>query len=421
MSNNNQQNFYQGQNVLAEDLNNLQAYSDKNRNILVSDLLGSGILNGFEVTHKTDLTFSVSPGVAFDGNGNRLILEESTDVVLTKPVYIDGKSEPIKIRIKHSYIGSEPKKDSQDIETLTILTPSVEFITDETIKENLFQIATITLNENTDPLITRGEIFIALPDLTTTVSKNKVEIDSKVDDNTLAIATTNTEINKKVTDLTNTVATTNTAVAKNTSSVASNKSAIKVLEQKITYPINSTYTQYPNDTTGLFEETETPLTLFGGVWEIYKTVLIDDTPEYTYIDAFADFSEMREGVSARIYKYPSGKAVVFLTGEGIQVFYTVLLPNLSIFVNKENTFEIRDQFFVDYGEYQTGGSNLSVGLVPRNETRATMISNTSKGILIDQDGWSRNERLEFFYRDPSASYTPTTAEEKNYVKIWKRI
>ena len=243
MSNNNQKNFYQGQNVLAKDLNDLQAYSDKNRNILVSDLLGSGILNGFEVTHKTDLTFSVSPGVAFDKNGNRLILEESTDVVLAKPVYIDGKSKPIKIRIKHSYIGSEPKKDSQDIETLTILTPSVKFITDETPEENLFQIATITLNEHADPLITRGEIFIALPDLTNTVSKNKVEIDKKVDDNTSAITTTNTavatnksaitttntEINKKVTDLTNTVATTNTTVAKNTSGVASNKTSINKL------------------------------------------------------------------------------------------------------------------------------------------------------------------------------------------------
>ena len=201
MSNNNQQNFYQGQNVLAEDLNNLQAYSDKNRNILISDLLGYGILNGFVVTHKKDLTFSVSPGVAFDGNGNRLILEESTDVVLTKPVYIDGKSEPIKIRIKHSYIGSEPKKDSQDIETLTILTPSVDFIIGETLEENLFQIATITLNEHADPLITRGENFIALPDLTTTVSKNKVEIDKKVDDNTSAIVTTNTAVEKNKTEL----------------------------------------------------------------------------------------------------------------------------------------------------------------------------------------------------------------------------
>ena len=201
MSNNNQKNFYQGQNVLAKDLNDLQAYSDKNRNILVSDLLGSGILNGFEVTHKTDLAFSVSPGVAFDGNGNRLILEESTDVDLTKHVSTNGKSEPIKIRIKHSYIGSEPKKDSQDIETLTILTPSVEFITDETIKENLFQIATITLNEHADPLITRGEIFIALPDLTNTVATNKTEIDSKVDDNTSAIATTNTAVEKNKTEL----------------------------------------------------------------------------------------------------------------------------------------------------------------------------------------------------------------------------
>ena len=35
----------------------------------------------------------------------------------------------------------------------------------------------------------------------------------------------------------------------------------------IAYPINFQYTQYPNDITGLFDETETPKALFGGDWE----------------------------------------------------------------------------------------------------------------------------------------------------------
>ena len=33
------------------------------------------------------------------------------------------------------------------------------------------------------------------------------------------------------------------------------------------HPINSTYTQYPDETTGSFDETETPRSLFGGDWE----------------------------------------------------------------------------------------------------------------------------------------------------------
>ncbi|MDK2819198.1 MAG: hypothetical protein KFW21_07115 [Spirochaetota bacterium] len=33
------------------------------------------------------------------------------------------------------------------------------------------------------------------------------------------------------------------------------------------HPINSTYTQYPDETTGLFDDTETPRSLFGGDWE----------------------------------------------------------------------------------------------------------------------------------------------------------
>ena len=323
MSNNNQKNFYQGQNVLAEDLNNLQAYSDKNRNILVSDLLGYGILNGFVVTHKTDLAFSVSPGVAFDGNGNRLILEESTDVDLTKHVSTNGKSEPIKIRIKHSYIGSEPKKDSQDIETLTILTPSVKFITDETPEENLFQIATITLNEHADPLITRGEIFIALPDLTTTVSKNKVEIDKKVDDNKKAIENTNTDVSKNTSGVANlssmlsksysdsvllqsdevqltlskldfdifardsiSLYTSGSSTSMSRGIVLSTDRDINLntyngghvkINGKSIHPIGMTYVQESNKRTGNFNPLETPASLFGGAWDMigievrYKT------------------------------------------------------------------------------------------------------------------------------------------------------
>ena len=182
MSNNIRQNFYQGQNVLAKNLNNLQDYSDKNRNILISELLGTGILKGLEVTHKKDLTFSVREGVAFDKNGNRLILEKPTDITLNPSTNVTA--ELILIGIKHSYLESEPVKDSVNKETPTILTPSVELVVGKTLASDVFQLASIALNEGTDPLIVMSGIFIPLPAITTTVSNNKTEIDNKV--NTLS-------------------------------------------------------------------------------------------------------------------------------------------------------------------------------------------------------------------------------------------
>ena len=205
MSNNIRQNFYQGQNILAKDLNALQDYSDTNKNLLVSELLGSGILHGFEITKKEGFTISISPGVAFDKNGTRLILEELTDITLTPPTtaVTDKRLKPILLGIKLSYNGSEPIKDSVDNETPTRFTPSVEIITGENLDEEVFQLASITLDEST------------ITDITTI--KNKFAYHQHIKD--------------------------------------------------LIYPINFQYTQYPNDTTGLFDETETPKALFGGDWE----------------------------------------------------------------------------------------------------------------------------------------------------------
>lgn len=192
------QNFYQGQNILAKDLNALQDYSDTNKNLLVSELLGSGILHGFEITKKEGFTISISPGVAFDKNGTRLILEELTDITLTPPTATDEESKPILLGIKLSYRGSEPIKDSVDKETPTRFTPSVEIITGENLDEEVFQLASITLDESAITAIT--------------TIKNK-------------------------------------------------------FSYPLLYPIGYQYTQYPNDTTGRFDETESPTSLFGGDWE----------------------------------------------------------------------------------------------------------------------------------------------------------
>ena len=201
------QNFYQGQNILAKDLNALQDYSDTNKNLLVSELLGSGILHGFEITKKEGFTISISPGVAFDKNGTRLNLEESTDITLTplSPT-TDKRLRPILLGIKLSYIASEPIKDSVDNETPTILTPSVEIVTGENLDEGVFQLAVITLGKS------------AIIDITRPTN--------------MMLGFTYPQ---RIKDL--------------------------------LYPIGYQYTQYPNDTTGLFREEDSPCSLFGGDWE----------------------------------------------------------------------------------------------------------------------------------------------------------
>ena len=235
------QNFYQGQNVLANNLNTLQDYSDTNSNLLVSELLGSGIVDGFEITHKGGFTVSITKGVAFDKNGNRLILEKDTDVPLTTPTTtgIDKRMRPILLGVKYFYIESELVKDSQDRNTPTILTPSVEFVMGETLDENVFLLAVITLGE-----------------------KAIIDIDNKA---------------KKIMTLEQQVSKTNafTTTTNHGDTIANidadifniNKKSFTDTIRDMVYPIGYQYTQYPNDTTGVFDETETPLALFGGDWE----------------------------------------------------------------------------------------------------------------------------------------------------------
>ena len=267
------QNFYQGQNILAKDLNALQDYSDTNKNLLVSELLGSGILHGFEITKKEGFTISISPGVAFDKNGTRLILEELTDITLTPPTtaVTDKRLKPILLGIKLSYNGSEPIKDSLDNETPTRFTPSVEIITGENLDEEVFQLASITLDESAITAIT--------------TIKNKFAYHQHIKD--------------------------------------------------LIYPINYQYTQYPDKATGLFREENSPLALFGGDWELVETSIKNNVatehPDKTlgimklFPDRTAIFTSNIEGLkNSTIITYPvpfiSKLSSSFATVDGISIY-----------------------------------------------------------------------------------------------------
>ena len=240
------QNFYQGQNVLANNLNTLQDYSDTNSNLLVSELLGSGIVDGFEITHKGGFTVSITKGVAFDKNGNRLILEKDTDVPLTTPISTNEESKLISLGIKLSYIESEPVKDSVDKETPTILTPSVEFITGDTLDEDILLLAVITLGEKA--IIDIDNKAKKIMTLEQQVSKTNAFTTTTDDSDTIA------SVDSDIFDI-------------NTDIFNINKKSFADTIRDMVYPINSTYIQFPNESNGQFENSKTPNVLFGGVWE----------------------------------------------------------------------------------------------------------------------------------------------------------
>ena len=326
------QNFYQGQNILAKDLNALQDYSDTNKNLLVSELLGSGILHGFEITKKEGFTISISPGVAFDKNGTRLILEELTDITLTPPTATPEESKSILLGIKLSYNGSEPIKDSLDNETPTRFTPSVEIITGENLDEEVFPLASITLDEN------------AITDITTI--KNKFAYHQHIKD--------------------------------------------------LIYPINYQYTQYPDKTTGLFREEDSPKNNIGGDWELVETKIYNNVP----IVEPNEFGVMS--------LYPDRTATFVSKVEGFVNNTIVTFPAPFI---KEPTISI-----------QGVGASVPLKIYAQYivNTQLAVNSMSATGYITESEGVPKTRQQAIgHWKDPADPIS--SDEEKWYVKIWQRI
>ena len=239
MSNNNiRQNFYQGQKIVAKNLNSLQDYSDKNNNLIVSDLLGYGILHGFEIQQTDNFLITIDPGVAFDTNGVRLILENSTPIDLM-PLKSNIETQTILLGIKGSYILSNPVNDSLGNEIYTSFAPSVEFITGETLDKDTFILASIILTSSS--IIEIKTTAVKFQNLQKQIEKTHSFSTEKSSKSTIA------NIDADIFNI--------------------NKKSFADTIRDMAYPIKSTYTQYPDETTGSFDETETPRSLFGGDWE----------------------------------------------------------------------------------------------------------------------------------------------------------
>ncbi len=240
------QNFYQGQSVSATNLNLLQDYSDNARGQIMSDILGYGIVSGFEVTKsETDKsTLLISSGLAYTEHGVRLQSPE-----------IQGTTQALKIKIPESelptgeaiitkflvisldYIKSGDITDNSQNLVQTKWTPTVKatlYLDKDSITMNDLPIAEIILDKSGINTINQnGQTLFDFHDLTTTVTGNKEAIDKTVKENKEAIEKAVEVVDKKVDDNTSAIENTNTDVSKNTSGVASNKASITNLTSTV--------------------------------------------------------------------------------------------------------------------------------------------------------------------------------------------
>ncbi|MGL4393999.1 MAG: hypothetical protein ACRCS8_02095 [Brevinema sp.] len=208
-----QQQFYKGQSVSPEHLNQMQEYTDHTQCQTINSVFGKGVLYGFEVSHTADQII-ISKGMGFDDRGRKLLLHEDKIIPLNE-INI-SKHSLLKLGVQFCVIESDPIQDVTGTIINTKLTPSVEFVLGEELDAEILFLADIE--------ITATEIL---------------------------------SVKQKINFLPNYL-----------------NFAEKIIN--IAYPIQSIYTQYPKFITNSegeeiylgFVQGETPAMLFGGVWEL---------------------------------------------------------------------------------------------------------------------------------------------------------
>ena len=174
------------------------------------------------------------------------------------------------------------------------------------------------------------------------------------------------------------------------------------------YPIKSTYTQYPNKTTGTFDETETPQALFGGDWELVDTKLFNNVPERVQ-----GTDVNKDGYAL---KYPNRQYTEHLIYDTDYVY-----ANSG---TSKTITSILGMPFKDVCPYvmQTSGGNgdtsnpgVLAKYTPYYGSKIRLTNPTDSEAVVDKVfAVSKG-----YWKDPTDPISEE--EEKNYVKIWKRI
>lgn len=246
------QNFYSGQKVTPDHLNTLQDYTEQYNADLISGVIGYGIVHGFEVSNN-NMIVEVTSGLAYTEQGIRL---ESVG----KNITIEDSEKPntdirtLKLSLRHSYIESKPELNSIGTAVNTILTPTVDLIVAETISEQDLYIADIVLNSSGIYQIIAKDIrFTTIPQQKETTDTLEEEVDQLIEE----VNIINSMIQKNGSE-TNVVG----------SAIRINSILLADTVRNMIYPIGTYYTQYPNSINGKFDTSQSPQSLFGGVWEL---------------------------------------------------------------------------------------------------------------------------------------------------------
>ena len=162
MTNLTKHNYYKGEVVSPENLNASFGYPDRIRDSLVNELLGFGIIEGFEVAESNNLELKVSPGLAYNPAGERLVLNEEQIVNINDLLPTSG-SKTVILGIKPDYSKTDPVTDTEGNVVYTTWTPTVEISVDTELSGEYFQLASITLNSQGITEITQTYNLFSLP------------------------------------------------------------------------------------------------------------------------------------------------------------------------------------------------------------------------------------------------------------------
>lgn len=137
--------YYKGETVSPENLNASFEYPDRIRDSLVNELLGYGIIEGFAVSQSNNLELKIGPGLAYNQAGERLVLNEEKILSINDLLPTSG-SKTVALGIKPDYSKTDPATDTEGNIVYTTRTPTVEISVDESLTNDYFPLASVTLN-----------------------------------------------------------------------------------------------------------------------------------------------------------------------------------------------------------------------------------------------------------------------------------
>ncbi|SFB88686.1 Phage Tail Collar Domain [Brevinema andersonii] len=162
MANLTKHHYYKGEIVSPENLNESFSYPDKIRNSIVSEILGHGIIHGFEVVKSSSMEVKVKPGLAYNRSGERLFLDKEKSVNLND--YLPtANTQTVSLGIKPVYLKTNPATNTEGKTVYTTWIPSVSVSVSSQLSSEYFVLASIHMDPQGIVSITPASRIFTLP------------------------------------------------------------------------------------------------------------------------------------------------------------------------------------------------------------------------------------------------------------------